>query len=361
MATKLRVGVVGTGFGTTVQIPAFRAHPRVEVVAVASGQPGKARKVADAFGIPHAFDASGNLAAADLDLVSITTPTHLHHPMTMAALAAKRHVLCEKPMARSVAEAADMLAAAERARVAHVIDHELRFNPNRRKVKALIAEGFVGQPRHVLVTQVGPGRADPTRPWTWWADEDRGGGLLGALGSHQIDLLRYWLGEIESAAGTAEVYIKERPDPDRGGHRPVTADDFTTFSLRFASGAVATVLLSAVTAHARGPRLEIWGDEGTLVLDDAERLWGARRDRDLEELTEPEPLSPPPGMNYGPLWGLSFIRLVDHLVTAILDQGPIAPAATFRDGLAVQRVMDAIRATAKTGWMPVAAPTPEAR
>lgn len=349
-AGKLRVGVIGTGFGSSVQIPAFRGHPRVEVVAVASGRPGKARTVAETFGVRHAFDAYTDLVAADLDLVSITAPPYLHHPMAAAALGAKRHVLCEKPMALSPTEAGDMLAAAERAGVTHVIDHELRFNPNRRKVRSLIAEGYVGRPRHALVTQIGPGRADPTRPWNWWSDAARGGGLLGALGSHQIDLCRYWLGEVESAAGTTETYIKDRPDPEGPGRRPVTADDFASFSLRFGSGAVATVVISAVAAHPRGPRLEVWGDEGTLILDEAERLWGGARGRELTELSEPETLSPPPGMDYVPLWGLAFLRLVDHLVGVILDGQPVAPAATFRDGLAVQQVMDAVRATARTGW-----------
>jgi predicted dehydrogenase len=350
MARMLRVGVIGTGFGASVQIPAFRANPRVQVVAVASGQPGKARKVADEFGVPHAFDTYPDLVRADLDLVSITAPPHLHHPMATAAFAAGRHVLCEKPMAVSAGEAAEMLAAAERAGRIHVIDHELRFNPNRRKVRRLIAEGFVGRPRHVLVTLVGPGRADPTRPWTWWADAVQGGGLLGAVGSHQIDLLRYWLGDVERVMGVTATYIRERPDPEGRGHRPVTADDFTSFILRFPSGAVASVLLSAVAAHGRGPRLEVWGDEGTLVLDEADRLWGAPRGRDLEELTEPETLALPPGMNYVALWGVSFVRLVDHLVAAALDGSPVAPAATFGDGLAVQRVMDAIRVTATTAW-----------
>lgn len=358
---KLRVGVIGTGFGSTVQIPAFRANPRVEVVAVASGQAGKARQVAERLAVPHAFDDWTRLTAADVDLVSITTPPHLHRPMALAAVAAKRHVLCEKPMALSTAEAAEMADAAERAGVVHVIDHELRFNPNRRKVKRLIAEGFVGQPRHVLLTLANSGRRDPTLPWGWWYDVSRGGGLLGAVGSHQIDLLRYWLGEIESVMGTVETFVKERPAPE-GGRRAVTSDDFTSFALRFASGAVGVVVLSVMAAHPLGPRIELWGDEGTLVLDEAERLWGARRGESLGELSEPETVTSAPGMNYAALWGLSFIRLVDHLTAAVLDKAPVAPAATFHDGLAVQRVMDAVRATAGTAWARVgAAATPRER
>jgi predicted dehydrogenase len=362
MAAKLRVGVIGTGFGSTVQIPAFRANSRVEVVAVASGQPGKARRVADSFGVAHAFDDYAKLAAADLDLVSITTPTYLHHPMAMAALAAGRHVLCEKPMALSAAEATAMRDAAVRARVVHAIDHELRFNPNRRKVRQLIAEGFVGQPRHVLLSFASPMRRDPALPWSWWYDAARGGGLLGAVGSHQIDLLRYWLGEVDSVQGTVQTFVRERPDPATGDRRAVTADDFTTFALRFASGAIGVVLLSVVTAHARGYRIEVWGEAGTLVLDDQERLWGAPAGKEPAELTEPETLAPPPGMNYAPLWGLSFIRLVDHLAAAILDGAPVAPAATFDDGLATQRVMDALRARGPEAWSGAsAAPAPGPR
>jgi predicted dehydrogenase len=349
-ATKLRVGVIGTGFGSLVQIPAFRAHPRVEVVAVASGQPGKARTVADRFGIPHAFDDYAALATADLDLVSITAPPHLHLPMTRAALGARRHVLCEKPMALSTTEAETMVREAEQVGVTHVIDHELRLSPNRQKARALIADGFLGRPRHALITLVGSGRADPSLPWSWWYDASRGGGLLGAVGSHQIDLLRYWLGEIDAVSGTLETYVKERPAPDGPGRRAVTADDFASFSIRFASGAVGMVLLSVVAAHTRGPRVEVWGDEGSLVIDESDRMWGARRGQDLAELTEPETLTPPEGMKYVPLWGLSFLRLVDHLVGVTLDGTPVAPAATFHDGLAVQRVMDTLRDAAKDGW-----------
>ncbi len=338
----LRIGVIGTGFGRQVQIPAFQAHPRAQVLAVASATPGKAAAVAAECGIRHAFDDWRDLVRVELDLVSITPQPVHHRAMALAAAAAGRHILCEKPMAVHAREAAEMLEAASRAGVVHVIDHELRFNPNRRKIKVLVEEGFIGRPRHVLITLVGSGRSDPTRPWTWWSDAGQGGGVLGAQGSHQIDLLRFWLGDIAAVSGATETYVRERPAD--GGVRPVTAEDFTVFSLRFQSGAVATVLLSVVTAHGEGPRIELWGDEGSLRLDSRERLWGARRGGDWQELTEPETVAAPRGMDYTALWGLSFVRLTDHLVTAILDGAPLAPAATFADGLAVQQAMDAVRA-----------------
>lgn len=343
---KLQVGVVGTGFGAEVQIPAFLAHPHVEVVALASRTPGRAKEVGGRFEIPHAFDDYRDMVAkVELDLVSVTSPPDTHHPATLAALARGRHVLCEKPMALDTGQAEEMLREAERRSVTHVVDHELRFNPNRRKMKRLIEEGFIGTPRHALTTVVGTGRADAAQPWTWWSDAGQGGGLLGAQGSHQIDLLRYCLGDVAAVCGTTETYVRKRQDPGGSGPRGVTADDFTAFSLRFASGAVGTVVNSAVAAHGAGPRTEIWGEEGTLMLDQ-ERLWGARRGASLAEMTEPETLTAPAGMDYAPLWGLSFVRLVDHVVQALLDDAPIAPAATFADGLQVQRVMEAVRASA---------------
>ncbi len=338
---KLRVGVIGTGFGAQVQIPGFQSIPRGDVVAVASKTPGKAAQVAARFHIPRSFDDWQDLVRGDVDLVSITPPPVTHHPMTLAALAAGRHVLCEKPMAMNVREAEEMLAAAERAGVVHAIDHELRFNPNRRKIKTLIAEGFVGRPRHALITVIGPGRSNPNDPWTWWSDRDQGGGLLGAQACHQIDLLRYWFGEVSAVTGAVETFIRQRPAD--GGLRDVTSEDFTTFTVHLESGTVATVMLSVVAAHREGPRIEIWGDEGTLRLDIEERLWGARRGSAWTELTEFETLAAPPGMEYSALWGLSFVRFAGHLVDAILDGTPLAPAATFADGLAVQKVLDAVR------------------
>jgi predicted dehydrogenase len=338
---KLRVGVIGTGFGSQVQIPAFQAHPRAEVVAVSSRTPGKAAKIAEQFGVRQAFDRYQDLVTADLDLVSVTAPPSEHYAMILAAVAAGRHVLCEKPMAMDTHEASEMLERAESRGVVHAIDHELRFNPNRRKIKVLIDEGFIGRPRHALITIVGTARLDPAHPWTWWSDRSSGGGVLGAQGSHQVDLLRFWLGDVVAVSGTIETYVRERPSAGRS--RSVTSDDFTTFSLRFATGAIASVLLSSVASHVEGPRAELWGDEGTLRLDGQERLWGARRGGEWREMTEPETLAAPPGMDYSPLWGISFVRFANHLVNAILDGAPLAPAATFADGLNVQRVLDAVR------------------
>ena len=136
--------------------------------------------------------------------------------MAVAALEAGRHVLCEKPMAMSAAEAEAMLAR-RRPRAARPRDRpRAPLQPEPAEGEALIAEGFVGPPRHALLTAVNASRLDPAKPWGWWFDEARGGGLLGAVGSHQVDLLRYWLGDIAAVTGTADPFVRGAPPAATG-------------------------------------------------------------------------------------------------------------------------------------------------
>ena len=356
--TNVRVAIVGTGFGQRVQIPGFRHCEGVEIVAVCSAHREHAQAVAQRFGIPCSYDNYQRmLAEVELDLVSIATPPHLHYPMTMDALDVGVHVLCEKPMAMNLQEAREMLRRAEDAEVLHVIDHESRFHPPRRRIKELVADGYVGQLRHVIVHLVSGGRADPRRPaWSWWSESDKGGGILGALGSHQIDLLRWWFGEIEAVQGTLETFVKERPDPETGRMRSVETDDYAAFVLRFENGGHGLVLLSAVAWHGPGTHFEIYGDEGALILDHDNRLWGARRDEPaLQDFSVPEPLEDV--ADIAPtMWARSFVRLAQALVQAIREGGPVDEAATFYDGARCQAVLDAVRTSHRLGeWVEVAA------
>ena len=156
-------------------------------------------------------DWEAMLAAHDFDLVCIATPTFLHAPQTLAAIEAGAHVLCDKPTAMNADEAARMLEAAETAGRIHMIDHELRFNPNRMRIAELIADGSLGEIRHVDITNVGSTWANPaSRPQNdWWSLAEKGGGRLGANGSHQVDLLRWWLGEVAWVSGAAPVMVPD--------------------------------------------------------------------------------------------------------------------------------------------------------
>src|SRR3712207_6113047 len=137
----IRVGIIGSGFGQSAMIPGFRLTPGAEVVALTSGRRERAEAAAREHNIPHAFDDYREmLDKVELDLVAVVTPVYLHYPMTMDALDRGIHVLCEKPMAMDLAQAKAMYAKAQDQGVVHMIDHELRFNPTRRRLQELLAE-----------------------------------------------------------------------------------------------------------------------------------------------------------------------------------------------------------------------------
>lgn len=342
----MKVGIIGASFAKAAYLPALRQVVDAEVVAIASARLASARAAADAFGVPHAYDDwQAMLTAHRLDLVCIATPTVQHAPQTLAAIAAGAHVLCEKPTAMHAGEAAAMLAAAEAAGRLHMIDHELRFNPNRARIAALIADGALGEVRHVVITNIGPSWNDPaSRPkGDWWSLGEQGGGRLGANGSHQVDLLRWWLGEVAWVTGAATVVVPDRVDTATGERWTATADDVAYFTAEMAGGAVAQVFLSGVAAHNFNNVTQIFGSTGTIRLhNDDERLWFAKAGGTFEDLTETDPNAALPGVNPG-IWNVSVVGLVQELCGAIREGRPLRRGATFHDGLANQRVLDAVR------------------
>jgi predicted dehydrogenase len=343
----LRVGLIGTGFARRVQAPALRLVPGVAVTGIASGSLERARSVAAEFGIPHAFgsgEALARAAAVDLVIVSSTPDAHARH--AIAALEAGKHVLCEKPMALTVREAEQMLEVAERCRGLARIDHELRYEPNRRKARQLIETGIIGPVLHLdlaLRPYVrGDGRPQALdAPWSWWYDAARGGGILGAVGSHLIDLCRFWTGsEVVEVSGGTATFVPERYDEQRV-RRAVTADEYASFVMRLANGAVATITLTTVAGHGPGHFAQITGRGGTLVLTGETTLEVGRPGGPLEDASVPDDLWEQTVPNN--MWARSFVRLMRDLVAELDGQPAAGQPATFYDGLAVQRVMDAVR------------------
>src|ERR1051326_5757683 len=186
---RLRVGVIGTGFGSTVHIPAYAAAPDFEVVAVVSGHRENAERVAREHNIGWVGDDYRLMLreVADLDVVSIATPGGLHHEMVLAAAESGKHVLCEKPFATSLDQAREMLAAVQRAGVGHAVNHEFPMIPARAAFRAMAADGFLGSPYDVRALLDMGMILNPARKWNWWSDRQQYGGMLQAMTSHLID------------------------------------------------------------------------------------------------------------------------------------------------------------------------------
>jgi predicted dehydrogenase len=353
MAKSIRVAVVGTGFGTSVQVPGFQAHPDTEVVAIVSGRESRAREAAEKFGIPHAFtDYRDALQLPELDVVSIVTPPYLHHQMTLDSFAAGKHVLCEKPMAMNLAEANSMADAWRASGKTGMIDHEFRYVPARHYFHDLVKDGYLGK---LLFAQVSSFThilgAKGGRPHGWLFEAETGGGFLGALGSHSIDSIRWWFGEIARVTGWTETVVKERKDPASGAMKPVTADDSYGFMCELAGGARVSVVSYMTAGAGAGNRFEAWGTDGWLVIDNANKLWGAQNGEALQEIPIPAEYTRA-DLGVQDARVMPFVKLVERFVEGM--RTGTSPDPSFDDGVAVQKVMDAVRESNKTGeWVSV--------
>ncbi|HEX8153741.1 MAG TPA: Gfo/Idh/MocA family oxidoreductase [Thermoanaerobaculia bacterium] len=340
------IGIIGTGWGARAQVPGFR-EAGLQVVAIAGHDVAKTRAVAAELDV-QAIDDWRELISSEIDLVSIVTPPDRHLEMATAALAAGRHVLSEKPTAVDAAEAEQLVAAAARHpnRIA-LIDHELRFLPSFRAARERIGE--LGGIRYAEVRYASPARGDRSRAWNWWSDASRGGGIWGAVGSHFVDTLRYLGLEIEAAQALLHTIVAERPHD--GGTRAVTADDFANVTLRLRGGALAAMTFSAVAGGPDEPSvLTIHGEQGAMRLTGEELLFAKRGEKSFRRVAGGE-LQDRPGNSFGGAFGTGTL-LLGQALRAALDDGDrtaLAPAATFADGLAQQRVLDAARRS-RGGW-----------
>ncbi len=349
--TGTGVGIIGTGWGVRVQVPAFRAAG-LNVVALAGSQADKTKLIAAEFGVPWATgDWRRLLERPDVALVSIVTPPKLHREMAVAALEAGKHVLCEKPMALNVGEAEAMLEAAQAfpAQFA-LIDHELRFLPVFRLARQLVADGAIGRLRYAELRVIGSSRADVQRPWSWWSDASQGGGAWGAIGSHQIDQLRYLLDdEVVAVRGQLATFIATRPSGLGDARTAVTADDFAAFHLRFEQGGVAYTVVNLVVRSDEPNSLTLYGDAGTLRIAGGQ-LWHAAAGAEWHNLTPAHSVDIPAGLSGDFPQATVYLG---HALRAALAGDPtaLAPAATFWDGLQIQRVLDAGRRANAQDWV----------
>jgi predicted dehydrogenase len=351
------VGIIGTGFARTTQLPAWAACEGARVVAVASGHRENAETAAREFRIPFvASDWREVVTREDVALVSIVTPPVTHLEMAVAALAAGKAVLCEKPMAMNADEAERMCEAARSSGRLALIDHELRFLPARRRMREMIAGGEVGRVRHAKFLFRSDSRAAADRPWNWWSDERAGGGALGAIGSHAVDALHWLLGaNISHVSAALATHVRERPhEPTGGDLRPVTSDDEASMLLNFADGGAAeraTGVVSISMAEAGSPEhaVEVFGTDGALRLTGAGSLWRARVGEGAWQRVEAEAAPLAAGLRDNE-WSRGFTIFAREIVAALREgRTEVEGAATFEDGLRTQLVLDAARAAHEGG------------
>ncbi|MEW2103164.1 Gfo/Idh/MocA family oxidoreductase [Streptomyces cellulosae] len=386
----LRIGMVGYAFMGAAHSQGWRTVGRVfdlplrpEMAVICGRDADAVRTAAGRHGWAEAeTDWQALVERDDIDLVDICTPGDSHAEIALAALAAGKHVLCEKPLANTVAEAEAMARAAQEARdrgQAAMVGFNYRRVPATALARRMVEEGRIGTLRHVRVAYLQDWLVDPQFPLTWrLRREQAGSGSLGDLGAHIVDLAQYLAGEpLAGVSALTETFVRERPLPtapssglaavSAAGTGPVTVDDAAVFTGRFTSGALASFEATRyATGRKNALRIELNGERGSLAFD-LERLNELEYHDGTADATHggfrrilvTEPDHPyldawwPPGHGLG--YEHTFAHQARDLVHAIAEGR--SPEPSFADGLQVQRVLAAVEESAEKNavYTPIAA------
>lgn len=359
--SPIKVLLIGTSFGGAVHAPGFASDPAFQLVGVASGHEENARRVAEAHGIPYATaDWKKMLDEVETDLVAIASPVDLHYPMARAALERQCHVLLEKPFALNAAQARELAALAKD--LVAVVNHEFRHKPGRAALARWISEGKLGRVEHLVMRTRLPGWArDPARRLTWLTEKERGGGFLGALGSHDVDQLTLYAGPVRRVFARLGHLAPTAPGVS-AAHRAITAEDSYTLFLEFKSGATG-VIDTFGGARQRSETIEAFGSDDAFVVMEGDRIGRPGPQGSVEDVPIPEDLelAPTETALLAP-----FQVKVAMLREAIRAGNPAMASPTFAEALEVQKVLDAARKSDQTGlWVAIEeereAPAPKAR
>jgi len=277
--TPLRVAIAGLGFGETVHLPALRACPLTEPVALWHPRRERLEHACRSAELPGHSDYAALLSDPSIEAVVIATPPAPRLALARQALEAGKHVMLEKPVALSAEEAEDLQRLALKNQLTVAVDFEYRAVPLFQQLAALIHSGALGELYLVKLDWLMGSRADTRRPWNWYSQRSEGGGVLGALGTHAFDTLHWLVGPTRCLQAQLSTAIKQRPLPqvDRpdvgqepGSVATVDAEDIALIQMELESRSglhvPAQVTLASVTRRGRGYWIEIYGSEGTVVL-----------------------------------------------------------------------------------------------
>jgi predicted dehydrogenase len=378
--SEIGAAVIGTGFIGTVHVEQLR-RIGVQVRGVLGSTPERGAARADALGVRRAYGSLNEiLADPDVDVVHVTSPNHLHVAQASAILAAGKHVVCEKPLAMTAAESAELVRQADAAGRVNAVNFNIRFYPLHQHTREIVAAGDLGDVRFVTGHYFQDWLLHDT-DWNWRLEPDKGGALraVGDIGSHWLDLMAFVTGQpIVSVMADLATFVDVRQAPkgpvetfstERSADvvaRPMGTEDTATILLRFANGARGSVAVSQISPGRKNSlQWEIDGSEAAAAWDSEmpDHLWIGHRDRPNELLLRNPALMGAAGRaaaalpgghveGFGDTFAALFRAVYTHVATGHPD--PAAPYATFADGHDEMLVNDAIAQSSRIGrWVDV--------
>ena len=352
--SEVRVGVVGTGgFANQVHMPGYRDHPKARIVGVCDLVPERVQAAAKRFDAEVVTQDYRELVARDdIDAVDVATSNNAHVPVALAAIEAGKHVMCEKPLAMSFAEAKKLIEAAKATGAKTGVNFSYRGHPAARYAQYLISRGEIGKIFHVTAFYLQAWLVNPNAPIVWRLQKDMTGtGVLGDLASHIIDLAMWFTdAKITSVSGDMKTFVHDRPLLGGSGMGKVDVDDGATFLARFDNGAMGSFVSSRYgTARGNYQRIEVYGDKGALVYswDDKEHLEVSighfTREGQMIKVPVPLRFTPRDG-------GVGWTENVSNFIDAIIEDKEMVP--NFQHGLDNQEVLDAVAMSSESGsWV----------
>jgi predicted dehydrogenase len=386
MPQRIGIGLVGPGFVGRHHIDAVRRLGFVDVVAIAGSDQQRARAAAQALGISRAYGSFEALAAdPEVQVVHNTAPNFLHGPIIRAALAHRKHVVSEKPLATSAEEAHGLWVAAREAGVVHAVTFNYRGNPMVQQARAMISAGELGTPHYVHGGYLQDWLLKPT-DFSWRLEPDKGGAssAVADIGSHWCDLAQHVTGSrIVSVLAELSTVVPTRYRPpagreafvaggveERGEPVQIRSEDLATILVRFENGARGAVSVGQVCAgHKNDLWLEVTGATASLRWrqEQQNELWVGRRDEANAVMAKDPALLRPEARPYASLpgghqegWADAFFHVLRDVYAAIArhpHQPSPAGYATFEDGYHVACLVDAVLASHRRGgvWTAVQA------
>lgn len=337
------VAVIGTSFGAKVHVPAFQHHPDFNVIAIAGRNSKKTAATADALGIEGTTNWQDFLFDERVDLIAVATPPYLHYEMAKAILNSGKHLLLEKPTTTHALEARELLTLAESQQLVAMMSHEFRWLPERFFFAQVLKER-IGELREIHANfYMSFASSSETPPYGWLWDERFDGGILGALGSHLIDYLRFASDmEFSQVKGNLFTRTKQRKD-SAGNYQRVTADDGFAFNFTLSNGATG-ILNASASLHAAPPsQIIASGTEGTALLQGTDVFFAAAKQ--FEQLVIPTEYLL---KDYGADYRINpYMKFLDQLSAALSNGSSRSPS--LYDGWKNQQILDAVRISHTNG------------
>lgn len=345
MQKKINVAILGSGYGLYSHLPIFKLNENVKIYAFYTRSKKKSNLIKKKYKTVKIYNNLDKIISDDqIDLFSIALPPSLHFRVLKKIIIKKKPFLCEKPFTTNLHQAKKITEYAKKNNVDGFVGYQLRFQPVRKIIKNIIDGGELGKIINMNLSYDFSSRINLSK-WDWWSDTKLGGGVLNAIGSHHIDLLKWWFGKIDEVLFLQGRISKKLLDKNNK-NKNVNSDEFVHGIIKFTNKALATINISSVAIGWRNTFLKIYGTNGALFLDGEHKLTMIRKTTAQHDLSYKD--------NYiyekwsgGSIWKASFKRQIDEIINILLKKKKFYEGATLKDGLEVRKIIDAIKISSK--------------